>query len=337
MQDHIRKVICGQNDEHAEYLFDWIARTFQQPNQPGEVAIVLRGSKGAGKGVLCSWLVRAWGQHGIHITNAKHLVGNFNAHLRDCVMLFCDEAFYAGDRQHESVLKGLITEATLPIEGKHQNVVQIMNMLHIVMSSNSDWVVPVSTHERRFFILDVLANRIGDRQYFARIAEQMDNGGLAAMIYDMLHRDIAGFEVRNVPTTSALADQKKHSLDSLDRWWLTVLDRGFVWVSRHGASVFLGWHEFYTTELLHRSYLQWCGNNRIAYPMSRVQLGKRMAELYEKRRPRDVHIIGEIEVVSMTSDPVAKAEHQPGYFVNTLDQARARFSEVREVAGEWEN
>jgi hypothetical protein len=31
------------------------------------------------------------------------------------------------------------------------------------------------------------------------------------------------------------------------------------------------------------------------------------------------------------------AGHQPGYFVNTLDQARARFSEVREVAGEWEN
>ena len=37
------------------------------------------------------------GQHALKISNAKHLVGNFNSHLRDCVFLFADEAFFAGD------------------------------------------------------------------------------------------------------------------------------------------------------------------------------------------------------------------------------------------------
>ena len=50
--------------------------------------------------------------------NAKHLVGHFNAHLQHCSVLFADEAFFAGDRSHESVLKGLITEETLLIEPK---------------------------------------------------------------------------------------------------------------------------------------------------------------------------------------------------------------------------
>jgi len=144
MRQHIERVICAGNAAHAEYLLNWIARMFQQPNRPGEVAVVLRGLKGSGKGILFTWLAKAWGQHGVHITNAKHLVGNFNAHLRDAVMLFADEAFFAGDRQHESVLKGLITEPTLPIEGKYQNVVQVANMLHVGMASNSDWVVPAT-------------------------------------------------------------------------------------------------------------------------------------------------------------------------------------------------
>ncbi len=163
MQDHIRKVICGGNDADSEYLLNSM---FQQPNKPAEVVVVLRGKKGTGKGVLLSWLVRAWGQHGLHISNAKHLVGNFNAHLRDCVMLFADEAFYAGDRQHESVLKALVTEYTLPIEAKHQNLVEVVNMLHVYMASNLDWVVPASLEERRYFVLDVADNRLGDREIF---------------------------------------------------------------------------------------------------------------------------------------------------------------------------
>jgi hypothetical protein len=275
MEGHIRRVICGGDEtgQAAEYLLNFIARMFQEPNRPGEVAIVLRGARGAGKGMLLNWLWRAWGQHAVHISSARHLVGNFNAHLRDCVMLFADEAF-AGDRSHEGVLKALITEPSLPIEGKYQNLVEVMNMLHIFISSNADRVVPAAIDERRFCVLDVADNRIGDRAYFAALTTQMESGGLAALIHDMLHRDLASFEVRDVPATAALKIQKTLSLSSLERWWMTVLERGFVWKSRHGAPWFGDWHEFYTTELLERSYLQWCGETRPNDRKSRVQLGR---------------------------------------------------------------
>jgi hypothetical protein len=135
MGRHIGEVICGGNQEYAEYVFNWVARLFQYPEKQGEVAIVTRGKKGAGKGIVARWIKNWFGQHGVHITNARHLVGNFNSHLRDCVFLFADEAFFAGDKQHESVLKGLITEETVVIEAQ--------NMLHIWMASN-----PCSTDSR---------------------------------------------------------------------------------------------------------------------------------------------------------------------------------------------
>jgi len=338
MQDHILKVICAGNTTYCDFLLNTAARMFQQPNQPAEVAIVLRGKKGAGKGVFCVHLVKAYGQHGAHIANSKHLVGNFNNHLRDCVMLFADEAFFAGDRQHESVLKALITEPTLPIEGKYMDVVFVRNMLHIYMSSNSDWVVPASHDERRYFVLDVIDTRIGDRAYFKTLYAQMEAGGLAAMIHDLLRRDITNFDPRDVPKTEALADQHRRSLDSLDRWWLTVLERGFVWRSRFGLDAFNTWLEFHTTELLERSYLQWCADTRVSRPASRVALGSRLSEMYQATRPRQSHIIGELETwppQTAKDQLVIKAAHKAGYYLGSIDEARARFTDIRGVTGDW--
>lgn len=187
MRNHILKVMAAGDNAHDKYIMGWLALMFQKPEIACEVALVFRGEEGIGKGILCNWIVRAWGQHGIRISHAKHLTGSFNAHLRDCVMLFADEAFFAGDRQHEGILKGLITDPTLEIEGKYQNLIAIINMLHIMMASNSDWVVPVSLKGRRFAIFDPADNKIGDRKYFLDIVKQMENGGMAAMIWDFLH------------------------------------------------------------------------------------------------------------------------------------------------------
>jgi hypothetical protein len=357
MQDHIRRVICGGDQTLAEYLFNYIARMFQLPDRPGEVAIVLRGKRGVGKGLLLHWLRRAWGQHACHISNPKHLIGNFNAHLRDCVMLFADEAFFAGDRAHEGVLKALITEPTLAIEGKYQNLVEVVNMLHIFMSSNSDWVVPAAIDERRFCVSHVVDNRVGDHAYFAAIAAQMETGGMAALIHDMQHRDITGFEVRDIPETAALKTQKTLTLGSIERWWLAVLERGFLWKSRHGAPWFRDWCEFYTTELLTRSYLQWCTENHPRDRKSREQLGEFFNQIYQSSRPRGAHPVYEIDSIDRgelrelkdnsgrVTDPgktldeiaIVSLNHQRGYRVGDVDEARARFRETCNdaITGDW--
>ena len=276
MREHIRKVIRAGNPKHDDYLMNWLARLFQHPEDRAEVAVVMRGGEGVGKGLLGRFVAKAFGQHGMQVSSAAHLVGNFNAHLRDLIVLFADEAFFAGDRQHEGRLKALITEETLTIEGKYQNVVNVRNMLHIIMASNADWVIPASLKARRWFMLDVADTRQGDFAYFAAIVYQMENGGLVAMVHDLLHRDISNFNPRDVPKTDALVEQQVHSLDSLHRWWLTILGRGFVYRSRHGVPSLCEWRNFYTTELLWRSYLQWSDETRANRRQTREDLGKFM-------------------------------------------------------------
>ena len=84
------------------------------------------------------------GKHGIQVFNPKHVVGNFNGHLRDVLLLFADEAFFAGDRAADGVLKGLITEPSLMIERKGVDAVRAPNLLRVIMATNSDWAVPAA-------------------------------------------------------------------------------------------------------------------------------------------------------------------------------------------------
>ena len=214
---HLHDNVCCGNEEYAAYLLNWMADAAQHPDRAGEVAVVLRGAEGVGKGVLAKQFGRLFGAHFRHITQAKHLVGNFNAHLQQCSVLFADEAFFAGDRAHEGILKALITEETLLIEPKGIDTFVVRNSLHLILSSNNDWVIPAGADARRFFVLDVAATRMRDFSYFATIAAEMDNGGREALLDLLMQRDLSKFNIRSVPLTSALASQKAYSRRGIDR------------------------------------------------------------------------------------------------------------------------
>lgn len=224
---HVRENICTGDESIYDYVLNWMARAVQMPGRQGETALVLRGGRGVGKGVFVKMFGALFGRHFIHVSDPKHLVGSFNAHLRDCVLLFGDEAFYAGDKKHESTLKALITEETIMIEAKGVDAMTEPNCVHLVLASNDDWVVPVGADERRFLVLDVGAAHMQDVVYFRAIAEQMKkSGGREALLHMLMNRDLSQFEVRTVPKTAALMDQKLRSMNPLDEWLMGLLHEG---------------------------------------------------------------------------------------------------------------
>lgn len=224
---HIRENICSGNEEHYTYLLNWMARCVQHPAQPGEVAIVLKGKMGTGKGVLAKTFGALWGRHFMQVSDPKHLVGNFNAHLRDCVVLFGDEAFYAGDKKHESVLKMLITEETLAIEAKGVDVVASPNYVHLILASNNDWVIPAGQEERRFFVLKVDDRHMQDTAYFKAIHHQLAKGGREALLHMLMSMDISAFDVRRAPQTDALVGQKLMNMSPLANALFEIAQRGY--------------------------------------------------------------------------------------------------------------
>lgn len=228
MQRHILEVLASGDQRQAAYIIKWAAWAIQHPEKQAEAALVFRGNKGSGKGTFANAMRRLFGQHGLHVFNSKHLVGQFNAHLRSCLLLFADEAFWAGDKQGESTLKGLITEDTIPIEKKGVDVEHCVNRLHVIMAANADWVVPASHDERRYTVYDVSSRRVGDRAYFRALREEIENGGLSAMLYDLQRMPLGGWHPREVIDTAALQEQKARSLDPLHDWYVGILQDGYA-------------------------------------------------------------------------------------------------------------
>ena len=127
--------------------------------------------------------------------------------MKDSLLVFCDEGFWAGDKSAEGILKSLVTEDHLVIEPKNKNPFTIKNNVRLIIASNNNWVIPAGLEERRFFVLDVSNKHMQDHGYFQPIFEQMDSGGREAMLYDLLRYDYSEINLKEIPRTAALLDQ----------------------------------------------------------------------------------------------------------------------------------
>lgn len=344
LREHIRVILCGSDPVLFRYLMGWMARLLQHPDEQGEVAVVMKGKEGTGKGTLAKALKRIIGHHALAISNGKHLVGNFNAHLRDCVFLFADEAFFAGDRAHVGVLKAIITEPTLTVEAKYANAVEMPNYLHLMMASNEEWVVPASLEARRFLVLEVLDAVKNDHTYFAAIWKQMEAGGYAAMLHDLLAFDLSTFNVREVPTTDGLHHQRKLSLGTTESWWLDCLERGYVFRSRLGLEgEFAAWHPRVTMELLFASYAEFAKGRGERRPLGREALGRFLGCHGASAGRWRNGIVGEhvAEEPNKYGDLIRHAkpvrqERANGYHVGDLLAARDAFLDVTGLDVVWD-
>jgi len=80
--------------------------------------------------------------------------------------------------------------------------------------------------ERRFITLDVGEEKIQDHEYFSAMVEQFENSGAEALMYDLLKFDLDSVDLRAIPKTDALRDQKAESLPVELHWYLDLLMRG---------------------------------------------------------------------------------------------------------------
>lgn len=227
MREHIRDVIANGNPQIYDYILPWMARIVQDPGgeRPG-VVIVLRGKQGTGKGCFATQFGKIFGNHFRYVTQPELITGRFNGHHNGSVLVFIDEGFWTGNKRAEGVLKGLVTENEILCEMKGRDAFPIKNHMNFIIASNSDWVIPAGFEERRFFTIDVSDKHMKDRMYFSAIYNQMSNGGLDAMLYDLMNMDISNVDLRNFPRTEALLDQITHTMNPVEQFWYQGLKLG---------------------------------------------------------------------------------------------------------------
>ncbi|UGY27317.1 DUF5906 domain-containing protein [Bradyrhizobium septentrionale] len=223
---HIYRVLGAGDRNAGRYIVRWLAWAVQNPGSPAEAVLAFQGDEGAGKGTLARVMMQIFGAYALPVSDPNMLTGQFSGHLQHCCFLFVDEAFWAGDVRSEGRLKSLVTEPTITVRPLYVQGFQIRNMLHIMMASNNDWMVPAGHGSRRYAVFKVGRDAIGDHAYFKALNAEIDSGGSEAMLHDLLRLDLGDWHPKQVYETAALVEQKGHTLRGLDAWIEAMLQEG---------------------------------------------------------------------------------------------------------------
>jgi hypothetical protein len=224
-------LLSGGDRDCARYIFAWMAETVQHPDRPIGIALSFKGEQGTGKSTFCKWFGSLFGVHFMHLDSEQRLLGNFNSHLHNVIVVLADEAVWAGGKAGLGSLKRMITEETLAIERKGVDTMVVKNRMHMMVASNEDWFVPVGFDNRRFAVFSTTNDRQNDFKFFAAVKKELfEQGGLSALLYDLLEfkEDV---NLREIPETKELDEQKYRSMHPREAWWYDVLCDGTPWKS----------------------------------------------------------------------------------------------------------
>jgi hypothetical protein len=267
MRGHLLNVWCRGNEQYFNYLLDWLAASFQFPGKLPRVAVVVYGPKGAGKNIVVDYLEKVYGVgSAVTLANADDWLAKFNILLFGKSLIVANEAFWAGNHDHEGTLKQLITDGNVKFEGKFKDPIYSRNFAHVIILGNNEWQVPASFDERRFFVLE-----IGDEHartaeqsaaYFTPLISELNGAGPAGMFAELLYRKVDLRAVQDRPRTPYLRKQQDKSMAANDAWWQAKLWEGQVFEqpTSIGVPEFCGdWPTWVLKDRLHEDYVAFVG------------------------------------------------------------------------------
>ncbi|MFZ4099603.1 MAG: primase-helicase family protein, partial [Chlamydiia bacterium] len=279
--EHVQEVICAGHPEHYQYVRKWMACVVQKPRLLA-TALVLRGLQGTGKNRFVEHFGSLFGPYFMTVNSLNHIAGKFNNHLKYAYLIHANEATWSGSRKDAGVLKALITDPIILLEGKGQDAIQVDNCRHLIISSNEDVPVPMDLDDRRFFALNVSPHRKEDLPYFRKLEARMASDGKNALLFDLLHEDLCSFDPRTMPVNDHGFDIKLRGADSCEKYLFEALCEGrFNLATERSGS----W-ESLPCEFLYQHYKDWCTREGMRYEPS-SELGKVLVRILrvEKARP----------------------------------------------------
>ena len=217
----VKEVYCQGNKDHFELFMKIMALKIQRPWQKAGVCIVLRGPMGAGKSTFASFLSRIFGVHVLEVSNMARITGRFNSHLVDKLFVVLNEGYFAGSHTDAADIKSFITESTILMEMKHKDTVTIAHLSDLILTTNSDWVVPGAIDNRRFLVLDCSTRLEPEfyRDFYANIKQEATEFMGYCKKLSVPHDFRPGQVIQSMPTTQGAAEQLLHGHDGTVRRW----------------------------------------------------------------------------------------------------------------------
>lgn len=213
----------GVADAEREALLNWMAWVLQNPSEKPHQALLIVGRQtGTGKSYLSRMLEAMIGVVNTQRPKNSSLGGDFNAWVCSCKLCVIEELMQIGRKEISNALREVITEPRIEVNIKGISAYMIDNYIATMATSNHPDALPIEPEDRRWLVLGVSnAIKAKPKEYYDRLfAETLDDpDAVAAIYYELLHRDLKGWEPRgHAMMTEAKREMVLLSRTDLESW-----------------------------------------------------------------------------------------------------------------------
>lgn len=219
-----RFLVSRAADDYADcdaimhWLLCWLAYPLQHPGAKLRTAVIMHGDEGAGKNFLFDIVVAIYGKYGA-LVGQDELEDKFNDWRSAKCFIVGDEVSSRAELVHnKNRLKALITSPTVMINPKNLARREEKNHINIVFLSNELQPLALDNSDRRYLV--IYTPRAKDFEYYRRLGQWRDNGGIAAFFHFLLDYPLEGFDpYAPAPFTKAKGDLIDINRKSPERFW----------------------------------------------------------------------------------------------------------------------
>lgn len=225
---HLRAILCRGDDRLYEWMLKWMAHCLKYPHLKMEVVPIFTGPQGSGKSFFWERFSKLFGVHGLVLPDANLLVHKFGGkELSNKVFLVANEVDYRNIGPGQ--LKNLITNQSAQVEKKFQDLSIEPVFYNMVWTSNNPVPILVeSGPNRRFLLINVSEDKVGDKGYFAGAVWCMDDEGLFLLYHYLMQQEIQlnDPELNEAPMTEEKSTAVAQKFDTVEQFWYHCLQLG---------------------------------------------------------------------------------------------------------------
>ncbi|QKJ67470.1 toprim domain-containing protein [Deefgea piscis] len=275
--------LVSNEDDKKEELYQWVLKWLAYPIQNHgakmETALVFHGPQGTGKNLFFETIMRLYGEYGA-IIDQSALEDKHNDWASRKLFVVADEVIARQEMHHiKNKLKAIVTGKKIRINPKNIKAYWESNHCNVVFLSNEAQPLVLERDDRRYVVIWTPPKE--EKKFYNAIRSSLDNGGLAALHYHLLHHvNLDGFTPETYPPmTAAKAELINTSMDSWEQfareWAAGQLSSSLIFhPDENGSPVMAA-----DIETLFQLYRKWADRNGCRYVEQKNQFLTKISRL----------------------------------------------------------
>lgn len=216
--DYMKSILCSDKQDCYDFLLKWISNMLK--GNKNNSCLYLKGIQGTGKSSLYQFLSNNVLGNALCLESGSDPIRTkFNEILSGKLLVCFEELENFSKAEWESIsstLKKMITSTNINYQNKCTKAYESNNINNYILISNNDSVK--DDDGRRYFILDISTNKVGNHSYYSQLYEHF-NDEVGEAFFNYVYRfNTDKFNPQSFPMTQSKMDSLSKRLDTVYRY-----------------------------------------------------------------------------------------------------------------------